>query len=221
MTQGHPVKKGMAKQRPTPTPRAPLRERILEAAFCAFMENGYSGASLLDIATRAKVSKREIYAVCEDKGALLRNAIADRAERMRFPLELPTPKDRGALAATLAAFGTTLLGGVCSPAVRAVYWLAISESGNAPEVGKLLDKVGRKASRAALAQTLAQAQADGLIGAGEPATMAIDFFALLWGDLLLQLLLRVAEPPSLKIMEQKAREATEKFLRLYPQPAVS
>jgi AcrR family transcriptional regulator len=52
------------------------------------MENGYTGTSMLDIATRAKVSKREIYAVCEDKAALLRDAIADRAERMRLPLEL-------------------------------------------------------------------------------------------------------------------------------------
>src|SRR5215468_7834777 len=163
MTQGHPVKKGKARKRPMPSSRAPLRERILEAAFCAFMENGYAGTSLLEIATRAKVSKREIYAVCEDKAALLRDAIADRARRMRLPLELATPKDRGALAATLTAFGTTLLGGVCNPAVRAVYWLAISESGNAPEVAKLLDKVGRGSSRTALAQTLARAQADGLV----------------------------------------------------------
>jgi hypothetical protein len=48
--------------------------------------------------------------------------------------------------------------------------------------------------------------------------MAVEFFALLWGDLLLQLLLRVADPPTPQAMERKAREATEKFLRLYPQP---
>jgi AcrR family transcriptional regulator len=137
---------------------------------------------------------------------------------MQIPLKFPAPKDRGALAATLTAFGTALLGGVCNPAVRAVYWLAVSEAGHAPEVAKLLDKVGRGVSRAALAQTLARAQADGLIGAGEPATMAIDFFALLWGDLLIQLLLRVADPPPPQVMEQKAREATNKFLTLYPPP---
>ncbi len=212
------MKKSKARRRPIPPSRAPLRERILEAAFCAFMENGYAGTSMLEIATRAKVSKREIYAVCEDKAALLRDAIADRAERMRLPLELPAPKGRGALAATLAAFGTALLRGVCNPAVRAVYWLAISEAGNAPEVARLLDEVGRGASRAALAQTLAQAQADGLVGAGDPAAMAVDFFALLWGDLLLQLLLRVADPPTAPAMEQKARQATDKFLKLYPKP---
>src|SRR5258708_18208052 len=206
------------RRRPIPPSRAPLRERILEAAFCAFMENGYAGTSMLEIATRAKVSKREIYAVCEDKAALLRDAIADRAERMRLPVELPEPKDRVALAATLTAFGTALLRGVCNPAVRAVYWLAISEAGNAPEVARLLDKVGRGASRAALAQTLAQAQANGLVGVGDPAAMAVDFVALLWGDLLLQLLLRVADPPTAPAMAQKARQATDKFPNLYPKP---
>src|SRR5258708_35005295 len=74
------VKKSRARRRSIPPSRAPLRERILEAAFCAFMENGYAGTSMLEIATRAKVSKREIYGVCEDKAALLRDAIADRAE---------------------------------------------------------------------------------------------------------------------------------------------
>jgi AcrR family transcriptional regulator len=216
--ESDPVKKSRARKRPIPPARAPIRERILNAAFCAFMEKGYAGASMLEIATRAGVSKREIYAVCEDKAALLRDAIAERAQRMRLPLELPAPKDRTALAATFTAFGAALLRGVCDPAVRAVYWLAISESDNAPEVARLLDSVGRGASRAALAQTLAQAQAEGLIGAGKPAAMAVDFFALLWGDLLLQLLLRVADPPTPQAMEQKAREATDKFLRLYPQP---
>jgi AcrR family transcriptional regulator len=212
------VKKGRARKRSSPPARAPLRERILNAAFCAFTEKGYAGASMLEIATRAKVSKREIYAVCEDKAALLRDAIAERASRMRLPLELPAPKDRGALAATLAAFGAALLRGVSDPAVQAVYWLAVSESDKAPEVARLLDDVGRGASRAALAQTLAQAQAEGLIGAGKPAAMAIDFFALLWGDLLLQLLLRVADPPTPQALEQRAREATDKFLRLYSPP---
>ncbi|HMA71909.1 MAG TPA: TetR/AcrR family transcriptional regulator [Xanthobacteraceae bacterium] len=202
-----------------PALRAPLRERILGAAFCAFQENGYAGASMLEIATRAKVSKRELYAVCEDKAALLRDAIAERAQRMRLPLELPAPKNREALAATLTAFGTALLRGVCDPAVRAVYWLAISESDKTPEVARLLDKVGRGASRAALAQTLTRAQADGLITAGEPVMMAVEFCALLWGDLLLQLLLRVADPPTQQAMQQKARDATEKFLRLYPAPS--
>jgi AcrR family transcriptional regulator len=215
----------MNKARPKPRkPRSPVasetrtRERILNAAFSAFMEKGYANTSTLEIATRAKVSKRDLYQVCTDKPALLKDAIIERAQRMRLPLELPAAKDRATLAATLSAFGTAILRGVSDPAVRAVYWLAVAESRQAPEVARLLDSAGRGASRAALARTLAQAQKEKLIRDGDPAAMAVDFFALLWGDLLLQLLLRVAEPPSPQALERRAREATEKFFTLYSRP---
>jgi len=39
-----------------------VRGRILDAAFAAFMKSGYATASMLEIATRARVSKRELYA---------------------------------------------------------------------------------------------------------------------------------------------------------------
>jgi AcrR family transcriptional regulator len=39
---------------------AAVRERILEAAFAAFMKSGYAMTSTLEIATRARVSKREL-----------------------------------------------------------------------------------------------------------------------------------------------------------------
>jgi AcrR family transcriptional regulator len=198
---------------------AALRERVLHAAFTAFMEKGYAGTSTLEIATRAKVSKRELYQVCPGKSGLLKDAIAARTQRMRIALDLPPAKNRASLAATLAGFGAGILRSVSDPGVRGVYWLAIAESKQAPEVAQTLER-GRLGIRAALARTLAQAQADRLIDAGDPAAMAVDFFALLWGDLLLQLLLRVADPPTPQAIERKAREAAEKFLRLYPPPSV-
>jgi AcrR family transcriptional regulator len=42
---------------PDSSSAALMRDRVLGAAFSAFMERGYEGASTLDIATRAKVSK--------------------------------------------------------------------------------------------------------------------------------------------------------------------
>jgi AcrR family transcriptional regulator len=191
-----------------------LRERVLHAAFSAFMEKGYAATSTLEIATRAKVSKRELYQVCADKPGLLRDAITERARRMRRPLDLPPAKDRAALATMLTAFGTATLRGLSEPGVQAVHRLAIAESRQAPEVARTLEGE-RNANRATLARTLAQAQADGLIGAGDPAAMAVDFYALLWGDLLMQLLLRVAEPPAPPMLEAKAQAASEKFLKLY------
>ena len=197
-----------------PESQEPLRERILNAAFSSFMEKGYAATSTLEIATRAKVSKRDLYGVCADKSELLVEAITERARRMRLPLELPVATDREALKNTLIAFGLAILRGVCEKPVLALYRLAIAESGNAPEVAKTLES-SREVNRAALSRTLAQAQADGFIRAGDSKEMAADFIGLLWGNLLLQLLLRVSEPPSAQVLERKAGQATEKFLNLY------
>ena len=195
-----------------------LRARVLDAAFAAFIEKGYGRTSTLEIATRARISKRDLYRICPDKPALLRRAIVERARRMRLPLELPPPPDRRALATMLAALGAAVLGGVCDPAVRAVYRLAIAQVGEAPEIARVLDSAGPAASRAALARALKQAQAAGLIGPGDPAAMAVEFFALLWGDLLLQLLFGIVDPPPPPLMRRKAMNAAEKFLRIYPPP---
>lgn len=46
--------------------------------------------------------------------------------------------------------------------------------------------------------------------------MASEFMALLWRDLMAQLLLHVRERPSPKEIERRARVATELSLRLHP-----
>ena len=57
------------------------RDRIIEAAFSAFRENGYAQTSTLEIATRAKVSKRELYGLVGDKQKMLVACITERAGR--------------------------------------------------------------------------------------------------------------------------------------------
>jgi hypothetical protein len=133
-------------------------------------------------------------------------------------LKLPVPRDCQALAATLTAFGTAVLRVVCDPSVLAIYRLAIAESDGSPEIARVLDKAGRQANRAALVELLTAAQASGLLGAVEPATMAARFVALMWGDLLVRLLLRVTKVPTPAEMEQRAHGAAEALLTLYPAP---
>ena len=106
------------------------------ASLAAFMERGCAGASTLAIATRAKVSKWELYALFEDKRAMLAACIESRARRMRQPLELPTPDDRAGLSATLAHFGAVLMCEVCQPGVTAAYRLP-RPSGDAGDPGAL------------------------------------------------------------------------------------
>src|SRR5690348_8334553 len=93
------------------------RERILRAAMEAFMELGYAQTSTLEIATRAQVSKRELYALFGNKQTMLAACIAHRAERMLPPPELPAARTRDELGGLLTKLGRTVLREVSDPAV--------------------------------------------------------------------------------------------------------
>jgi len=194
-----------------------VRARILEAAFSAFMENGYAATSTLEIATRARVSKRELYALVGNKQEMLVACIEERAKRLQVPADMPVPRDRSTLEHVLAAFGTQLLREVSEPTVIGVFRLAIAEAARAPEVARALDSIGRETTRSALRQIMAQAEASGLLD-GRPAPLAEQFAGLLWCDLMVSLLLGVAERPSTREIARRARDAASAFLRLHPPP---
>jgi AcrR family transcriptional regulator len=204
---------------PKPAPdtadEPPVRQRILEAAFSAFMEKGFAAASTLEIATRARVSKRELYAHVGSKQEMLAACIGERAKRLQVPADLPVPHDRETLAHALETFGTQLLREVSDPTVIAVFRLAIAEAVHAPEVARALNAIGVETSRAALREMMSRARSAGLLG-GEPGEMAEHFAGLLWGNLMTGLLLRVAERPSAREITRRARAATAALLQLYP-----
>jgi len=196
---------------------AAVRERILTAAFEAFRERGYAATSTLEIATRARVSKRDLYALVGNKQKMLIAAIGERSKRFKAPADMPVLRDRATLAQVLTAFGTRFVREVSDPIVVAVFRLAIAEAVQAPEVAQTLDSFGRETGRAALRHIMTQARASGLID-GSPADLAEQFAGLLWRDLLVSLLLGVAERPNARAIEARARDAAAAFLRLHPTP---
>jgi AcrR family transcriptional regulator len=197
----------------------PVQERILGAAFKAFTEDGYAGTSTLEIARRAKVSKRDLYANFASKHAVLVACIKSRADRMRLPPDLPAPQSRQMLASTLTAFATNLVREISHPSVIATFRLAIAEATRSPKIAQALDVAGRGATRGALAELLANAQSTGLIGSGEPTEMAAQYLGLLWEGLMVGLLLGSAATPKPAEAERRATKATAAFMQLHPDPA--
>jgi len=191
-----------------------VRQRILDAAFAAFMKSGYATTSTLEIATRARVSKRELYALVGNKQEMLIACISERANRLDVPADLPVLRDRETLGQVLASFGTKLVREVSDPTVIGVFRLAIAEVVQAPEVARALDSIGRETSRAALRKIMAEAQASGLL-TGRPAELAEQFAGLLWRDLMVSLLLGVAERPDPREIAGRARNAAAAFLQLH------
>jgi AcrR family transcriptional regulator len=195
-----------------------IRERVLEAAFTLFREQGFSSTSMLDIVTRARVSKRDLYALFNNKHAVLAACISERTQQMRRPLDTttPMPQTREALAALLVELGATILNTVCHPDVLTVFRLAIAESDRAPEIARTLHSNGREANQKALTELVRKAQSLGLVPAGNPGAMAASYFSVLWGDLLIGLLMRVWEAPTKREIEVRARVATETLMAWRP-----
>ena len=210
--------KQVVKSRADDAREVPVRQRLLEAAFSAFMEQGFAKTSTLEIATRARASKRELYAHFGSKQEILAVCIAERAKRLRMPADLPEPLDHEALALALTAFGTNLLREISHPTVIAVFRLAIAEAVRAPDVAKTLNDIGIAASRTALRELMTSSRATGLLD-GKPAEMAEHFVGLLWGTQMTRLLLGVSDRPSPREITRRAEAATAALLRLYPPPA--
>jgi AcrR family transcriptional regulator len=194
---------------------AERRRRIQAAAFEIVKERGYAQATTLEIATRAKVSKRELYALFDDKQAIIASCIAERVRHMQLPLELPAVRNRDGLADLLTGFGATVLRVVSDPAITALFRVAIGEAERSPDIAAALNSIGRAGNRAVLSKALARAEEAGLLRAGSPERMAEHFFGLLWGDLRLGLLLGVAPAPRPSEIEERARDAVQTFLAAY------
>jgi AcrR family transcriptional regulator len=191
------------------------RSRILHAAMEAFGRHGFAAATTLEIATRARVSKRELYVLVGNKEEMLKACIAERVRQFTAPADMPVPRDRKTLAHVLAAFGARLVREVSDPTVIAVFRLAIAEAVHAPEVAQTLESAGREPARAALLAIMSHARASGLLD-GPPDALAEQFRALLWADLMVGLLLGVTQRPGAPEIARRARDAAAAFLALHP-----
>jgi AcrR family transcriptional regulator len=194
----------------------PRRRAILFAAVGVLMEKGYARASTLEIATRARVSKRELYAEFGSKRGILEALIDAGSSEMQTPLAQPEIGDRHAFAAALTAYGVAALSTLSNPYVLAMYRLAIAEAPGNTELGEILDKRGREPNRGALVEIVRRGQAAGIIAAGEPGRIAVEFFSLLMGDQMVWLLLGADPMPDSTDVRTRAERATAATLALYP-----
>ncbi len=191
-----------------------LRGRILDAAFTAFTRNGYTATSTLDIATEARVSKRELYATVGNKQTLLIACIKDRAMRLGAVGDLPTAHDSESFERVLAAFGRQQLGELCRPNVVAMFRLAIAEADREPAIARALEDIGREASRARLRAILEDGRAKSLL-TSDVDEMSDVFRSLLFGDVMIGWLLRSKHAPNERNVALRADRAATAFARLY------
>ncbi len=159
------------------------RALIMAAATRVFLERGYPGTSVDDIAAEAGVSKRTVYNVFDDKEQLFRAIIGDAiATAERFSSELvATTSDSADAATVLTALARELAASVFSGRVVPLRRLLIGEAGRFPEFA--IDYYDRAPGRVmtSLAEALRAFDARGQLRVDDPESAAEHFAFLAIG----------------------------------------
>lgn len=198
--------------------RAARRKAILEAAGAVFFERGFEAATTLEIAKRARTSKRALYDLFGSKDVLLAALIRESSKQMEAPLELRAPQSRDALLETLRQFGRRFLEQLFHPHRTAMYRLAIAEMFRSGKVARGLEDAGRRPVVAALQRMLVVAGENGLLRPADVELLTTAFFGILIGGIHTQVLLGLEEDAVPKAIQHRVDQAVEVLARLVGPP---
>lgn len=202
------------------TPRK--RQAILAAATALFLQNGYRGTSMDEIASRAEVSKQTVYKQFTDKEHLFREILGgmtSNAERVvdviasafgpepaRTPTELEHRLRRVAL---------VYLDGVLRPQVLSLRRLIIAEAEQFPELAAAYYEQAPSRGIQAVARCLEPYVDSGLIEAEDLRLAACHFAYLALAPTQDRAQFIPTELPAAAERERLAAAAAHAFLRAY------
>jgi TetR/AcrR family transcriptional regulator, mexJK operon transcriptional repressor len=159
--------------------RGDHRDRIIDAAARAFLENGYEQTSTAEIARRAKVSKRELYTHFHDKRDMLANVITQLQTNIQSHANLSWSSS-GDVRDVLTKAGTELLQFISSERFGKLFRIVAAESLNDPVSAEEFYLLGPAAGRKNTAAFLKRHMAAGNLRPADPLQAADDFLDLLF-----------------------------------------
>jgi TetR/AcrR family transcriptional repressor of mexJK operon len=170
-------KQKSARGRPPAHEAAIRAEHLIDVATEVFLDKGFKGASMGEIARRGGASKQTLYARYPSKAALFA-ALVERKASHLFEAIGPLGEGRS-LRDTLVHCGTEMLDLILSKEARGVHRVVIAECMEFPELGELFWERGPGRLRAMLADYLRVQQKLGVIQCGEPEQAVEVFLGLL------------------------------------------
>jgi TetR/AcrR family transcriptional regulator, mexJK operon transcriptional repressor len=203
----------------TPNSResADKHSAIIEAAAEVFLDNGYLGASMDDIANRAGVAKQTVYSHFAGKKALfvaMASALSNEASD-RVQSEVPEYVD-GDVERYLTDYAVRQLNTVLVPRILRLRRLVIGEVTRFPELGVALYSGGPGRAIESLAATIKRLSALGALSIVNPTLAATQFnWLVMSAPLNRAMLLGDAAIPDASALCTHAAESVRMFLAAY------
>ena len=203
---------------PEPESRSSRKRRvILEAATAVFLDNGYVGTSMDEIATVASVSKQTVYKHFEDKETLFSELITSIVAEASDPVqavvqELP---ESGDIESDLRDLARRQLALVMTPEIMRLRRLVIGEAGRFPELSRTFYELGPQRTIEALSGVFAQLNDRGALRIDDPSLAAEHFNWLIMSTPLNRAMFLPEEAPSAAELQQSADAGVAAFLSAY------
>ncbi|MBY0508983.1 MAG: TetR/AcrR family transcriptional regulator [Rhodospirillaceae bacterium] len=199
---------------PRPNRQTQRLAAILAAAEEVFLEKGFEGGSLDDVARQANASKATIYAHFGNKLGLFRALLEHRIGQIRAPLHAGEAKHEP-VRDVLTEFGRGFLHTLLSPVPLKFYRLMVSQGSNFPDLAKLWFAEGPRTNISMLAAFLKHRAELGEMDIAAPDTVAELFLMSLRGALHLQAAAGLIHPPFDKAITAKVAAAVDMMMRAY------
>jgi TetR/AcrR family transcriptional regulator, mexJK operon transcriptional repressor len=189
---------------------SPARERIRDAAIQLFLQKGYEGVTVDEIARAGDVSKPTIYAHFDGKEDLFVSLLEDACERLLAPLVCPA--DDRPLRQILHDQARAYAAAVLRPDVVAMHRLFVAEAVRFPELSRRYFEAGPRKAQEGLAAFFRQQIAAGAMREVDPDMAAAQFAGMVLAPLRLKMLFRVIEKPDPAVLERHLLQTVQTFL---------
>jgi TetR/AcrR family transcriptional repressor of mexJK operon len=153
------------------------RRTIIEAATTLFLNNGYLGTSMDEIAALAHVSKQTVYKHFADKERLFSEIVTAKVDEIANPNtdEVLKLRDTDHLERDLRRFARRQLRAVMEPSLLQLRRLVIGESGRFPQLGRLFYERGPERTIDALTTTFERLASRDALELDDPRLAAAHF----------------------------------------------
>ncbi len=192
--------------------RSPKCAQVLEGARKVFMDRGYEGASVDEIARVAGTSKATLYSYFPDKRQLFEAVMQTQVGRTGEVIGQEPPDEP--VEVTLRRMAMSFASFLFSPGAQEMFRVCIAEAGRFPEVGAAYHASGPARAHAKLVAFFQSAGARGQLAIDDPETAADQFAALCKAGLFLRALLG-GPPANEEEIARIADEAVRTFLARY------
>ncbi|WP_184406838.1 TetR/AcrR family transcriptional regulator [Xanthomonas sp. 3075] len=190
------------------------RDAIVQAASEVFLELGFEGASMSQIAARVGGSKRTLYGYFPSKEELFIAFAQDMCDSYIDPLLDALEHANGTLAETLQRFGEDILTFLCAPSSITIWQTIIGVSGRS-DVGALFFNAGPEEGMQRMADFLQKQMDRGQIRCADVVIASKQLGALIEAETLMPCLFGALKDPSPEYLRDATQRAVELFLAGY------